>query len=362
MSNAPNTELVNFEALANEKDVGRRNELARNVATLFSLTSETCSEEQIQIYDSVLVRLSDMIEAQARSFISDRLASLRRAPEATIRRLAADEITVARPVLQRSTTLRDRDLIDIATQHGDDHRVAIATREILSEMVTDVLVARGNADVHRTVAGNGGASLSDRAITSLIQAAGIDEDLQMALATRTDLDEAAVGTLASLASERVRMHLLGTGQGGEDAAKVPNAARVAAQKLSNDFWLKRYDFETALSRVYAIARDPGITEETLLRFAEEDRFAEVVATFALLGDIGIEEATHWMVRTDTDPFLIVARACDLSLETVQTVLGIGPWRYRLTDEGRAKALKRFQSINPASARTLLSQWHGRLAC
>lgn len=359
MSTMPQTELVNFEALSNEKDMARRNELARNVATLFSLTSESCSEEQIGIYDSVLVRLSDMVEAQARVFISERLANLRRAPEATVRRLAGDAIEIARPVLQRSTVLRDADLVEIAMRHGDDHRVAIATREILSDMVTDVLVDHGGADVHRTVAGNAGASLSERAIASLIEAAGLDEDLQMALANRSDLDDQAIGALAGLASERVRIHLLSSRSGD---GKVPDAARVAAQKLSNDFWLKRYDFETAMGRIYAIARGPGITEETLLGFAREDRFAEVVATFALLGDIGLEEAKHWLVRIDTDPFLIVARACDLRVDTVATVLGIGPWRYRLTDAERKRALKRYQSINPNSARILLGEWHGRMAC
>lgn len=360
MSKLPNTEMVNFEALANEKDMSRRNELARNVATLFSLTSENCSDEQIEIYDSVLVRLSDMVETQARAFISDRLASLRRAPEATIRRLASDEITVARPVLEKSTVLRDADLVEIANDKGDDHRIAIATREILSEIVTDVLVERGNPDVHRTVAGNGGANLSENAIASLIEVAGVDEDLQMALATRNDLDEMTVETLASLASERVRMQLLSSS--GPKSGEVPDAARVAAQKLSNDFWLHRYDFETAMGRVYAIARGPGITEETLVHFAEDDRFAEVVCTFALLGDIGLEEAKHWMVRLDTDPFLIVARACELSSATVDKVLSVGPWRYRLNHKERAKAVARFESINPGAARKLLGEWHGRLAC
>lgn len=359
MSNMPNTELVNFEALANEPDMARRNELARNVATLFSLTSEKCSDEQIEVYDSVLVRLSDMVEMQARAFIAGRLASLRRAPEGTIRRLADDDIEVARPVLEQSTVLRDTDLVEIALKRGEDHKVAIAAREILSEMVTDVLVESGSTAVHRTVARNGGASLSARGVLGLIQSSGLDEDLQMALADRQDLDERAVSTLAALASERVRMRLLETGtpEGGE----VPRAARVAAQKLSNEFWLGRYDFETAIGRVYAIARGPGIDEDTLVRFAEEDRFPEAVATFAMIGDIGIEEAKHWMVRTDTDPFLIVAKASELALSTVEKLLNMGPWRYRLQAEDRARILDRYKGIKPQSARLLLSQWHGRVA-
>ena len=359
MSNMPNTELVNFEALANEPNMARRNELACNVATLFSLTSEKCSDEQIEVYDSVLVRLSDMVETQARAFIAGRLASLRRAPEETIRRLAGDEIAVARPVLEKSTVLRDSDLVEIVMTRGDDHKLAIAAREILSEMVTDVLVETGNLVVRRTVARNDGASLSSAGALALITASGLDEDLQMALADRDDLDEQAVTTLAALASERVRARLFdaGTSEGGE----VPRAARVAAQKLSNEFWLGRYDFETAIGRVYALARGPGLDEATLLRLAEEDRFPEAVATFAIIGDIGIEEAKHWMMRTDTDPFLIVAKASDLAPSTVEKLLTVGPWRYRLRAQDRARILVRYREIKPHSARLLLSQWHGRVA-
>jgi DNA-binding LacI/PurR family transcriptional regulator len=68
------------------------------------------------------------------------------------------------------------------------------------------------------------------------------------------------------------------------------------------------------------------------------------------------------VRLDTDPFLIVARACGLGADTVSKVLTIGPWRYRLSEAGREKAMRRYETINPKSARTLLGQWQGRMAC
>lgn len=361
MSNLPNTELVNFEALARDGDMSRRNELAQNVAALFSLTSESCSDEQMEIYDSVLHRLSEMVEAQAREFMARQLAALRRAPEQTVRRLAGDEIGVARPLLERSTILRDRDLVQIAESKGDDHRLAIAAREVLSELVTDVLVKTGSAGVQRAVAANEGASLSRAGVDRLLEASGLDEELQLALAGRGDLGEEDIAALASFASERVRVRLF---SGGDAAARddLPKAARIAAQRMSNDYWLKRYDFETAMGRVKALARGEGIDEGTLLRFIDEDRFAEVVATFSVLGDIGLEEAMHWMVRIDTDPFLVVARACGLSAETVQKLLAIGPWRHRLPDGQRKQAIDRYQTLNVKSARLLLDQWRGRIAC
>lgn len=359
MSQAIATELVNFNALENEPSAERKNELARHVATLFSLTSETCSREQMDIYDSVLVRLADLVESQARAYIAERLAPLRRAPEETVRKLANDEIDIARPLLEQSTVLRDADLAEIAQRQTQDHLVAIAGREILSEIVTDVLVDRGEKQVKRKVAGNEGATFSRKSMIDLMKSAANDDHLQISLGQRQDMPEELINKLVSEASETVRQRLVEQGA-VKDAGKLPQAAQIAAQRLSNDYWLGRYDFETAVGRIYAMARSGQLDELALQRFAAEDRFPEVVASFAYLADVGLEEAKHWLVRADTDPFIIVSKAMGLSLMTVQSILIVGPWRHRLTKETRAKALNRFQSLKPHVSKKMFDMWKSRV--
>ncbi|MBA5777848.1 DUF2336 domain-containing protein [Stappia sp. F7233] len=360
MSNALHTELVNFEALTESKDTARSNELARHVAMLFSLTSESCSDEQMDIYDSVLTRLSDMVEEEARCFIAERLCKLRRAPESTIRKLATDNIAVARPVLEHSTVLRDTDLEAIARSMTDDHRLAIAARVVLSEPVTDALVEEGSRPVKLKVAENEGAAFSDQGMSSLIDAAKGDEDLQIAIGSRGDLADSQILSLVEIASERVRARLIESDD-TVGVSRLPQAARLAAQRMSNEFWIARYDFETASGRINTLARTEGLTEATLRRFAVEDRFPEVVSGFAFICDIGVEEAKHWMVRVDTDPFLIVAKANGFSTMTVQALLKIGPWRHRLSNDARIEAVARYEGMRMSTARKMLDQWQGRMA-
>lgn len=360
MSNALVTELVNFEALTNSKDMTRRNELARHVAMLFSLTSESCTDEQIDIYDSVLLRLAGMVEDEARCFIAERICKLRRGPEATIRKLATDTIAVAKQVLEHSTVLRDTELAEMARSLSEDHLLAIASREVLSEIVTDVLVESEAGAVKLRVAENNGAAFSEFGISKLMEAARTDERLQLAIGGRVDLTDEHVVSLIEIASERVKARLI---ENNDKAgiSQLPQAARLAAQRMSNDFWLARYDFETAMGRASNLARTEGVFEATLRRFAAEDRFPEVVAGFAIICDIGLEEAKHWLVRLDTDPFLIAAKANGFSAMTVQALLKIGPWRHRLSHEARAEALARFEAMRVSAARRLLDQWHGRAA-
>ncbi|MTI45476.1 uncharacterized protein (DUF2336 family) [Roseibium hamelinense] len=355
MSEALKTELVNFSELTGEAGSARRAELARHVATLFALTSDRCSDEQVDIYDSVLIRLVDMVEQEVRQYVAEQMAGLRRGPEETIRKLAEDSIEVAEPLLKRSTVLRDADLIRIASNTGNAHRFAIAHRDVISEEVSDVLVRRGDLRVKRKVASNTGANLSDASMMTLVGDAAADATLQMSLSDRGDLAEKHIKALVAVASEEVRKKLYAKGRRSE-AARLDEAQEIAEQRMSNQYWLGRYDFETARSRVLLLAKRGMVSEATLRRFASEDRFPEAVAAFAWLVRCGVEEVSHWMVRAEPEPFLIIAKASGLSAITVGALLSIGPWRHRLSPEVRTESMKTFERMTVADAKRKMAHW------
>ncbi|MFD1696448.1 DUF2336 domain-containing protein [Roseibium aestuarii] len=355
MSDALKTELVNFKALDAEANASRSAELARQVATLFSYTSDRCSAEQVEIYDGVLLRLVGMVEREVRQFVAEKMARLRRGPEQTVRHLAGDDIAVAEPILRESPILRDVDLVELADKHGDDHRLAIARRDVLSEMVTDVLVRRGDIVVKRAVAKNGGALFNDGTLCALIHESAKDVSMQEILSDRPDLADNHIHQLIAVAAEDVRAKLVSRGQ-GEEASRVDEAVDALAVNMSNEYWLGRYDFETAQTRVLVLAKRGMIDEAALRRFANEDRFAEVVATFAWIARYGIQEVSHWMVRPDPEPFLVVARANGISAITVSQLLNIGPWRHRLTPESRKTSLQAFERMSVSDAKRKLAIW------
>ena len=356
MSEALKTELVNFSELTGEAAGARRAELARHVATLFALTSDRCSDEQVDIYDSVLIRLVGMVETEVRRFVAEQMAGLRLGPEETIRRLAEDQIEVAGPILKQSTVLRDTDLMKIADSSGNCHRLAIADRDVLSEKVTDVLVRRGDLRVKRKVAGNEGAILSEESMTMLISDAASDATLQAYLSDRDDLVDSHIMSLVAIASDEIRQKLLIRGSKAE-AERIDEAAQLAAMRMSNQYWLGRYDFETARSRVLALAKRGALNEKTLRKLASEDRFPEAVAAYSLMTNCGFEEVSHWMVRPDPEPFLISARAHEMSSITVSALLAIGPWRHRLSLSERAKAMRTFQMMSVADAKHKMAHWN-----
>src|SRR5215467_5905055 len=123
------------------------------VADLFMAGSRRYSDEQIALFDDVLLRLSAEIEAHARATLAQQLAYVDNAPPKLIRSFAFDDaIDVARPVLARSARLSDADLAENAASKSQEHLYAIGQRPRLSEAITDVLIERGNDRVVRSLA------------------------------------------------------------------------------------------------------------------------------------------------------------------------------------------------------------------
>jgi uncharacterized protein (DUF2336 family) len=348
--------LVNFEALEREPNTERRNDLMRNVTYLFALTANTCSQEQIDVYDDVLSRLADMVTHEVLADVAEKIAPLAAAPSGIVKRLAREDISVAKPILARSPILTDRDLVEIATRCGLFHMNAIATRGTLSATVADLLIEKGDGEVRRTVAANPGARPSDFGFLALARHAMRREDnLDELLADRPDLPEAVIHILVRDASEKARQKLVALGQ-TRAAERVDQVARLAADRMNNDYWLHRYDFEGAWTIMLREARCGRVDEPRLRAAALEDRFADATALFALVTGISLEEAKHWLVRTDTEPFVIVAKAHNLSIMTVQALLSCGAWRFRLDADERARVLSRYANLPVGQARRLFTTW------
>jgi hypothetical protein len=85
-------------------------------------------EQQIALFDDVLIRLSEQVEIVARRRLSKRLAAISDPPCGIIRTLAKDQNKeVALPVLP-DCELDDDALTKVATTNGQGHLQAIARR------------------------------------------------------------------------------------------------------------------------------------------------------------------------------------------------------------------------------------------
>lgn len=102
--------------------------------------------------------------------VARRLASLGEIPNSLVRLLLRDVFEVARELLENCASLNDADLLDCASNAGIEHRMAIAARRGVGEVVSEALVERREAPVIEALLKNELARLSCGAVEVLVAA------------------------------------------------------------------------------------------------------------------------------------------------------------------------------------------------
>jgi uncharacterized protein (DUF2336 family) len=357
--------LVELETTFADGSVDRHVEILRRVTDLFMASASQYSDEQVGLFDGVIMRLADKIEIKARAELANLLAPSPYAPPATIRHLACDpSIEVAGPVLTQSTRLTDDDLLAIAQDHGQengqDKLLAISKRAAISEAISDVLVTRGNRDVVLSVTQNEGASFSDAGYGTLVDRSIDDEVLAVCVGMRKDIPHKHFHTLISKASQVVLARL---------AASNPTAV-AEVQKVLTDITGQPVHAEpTAGSFVEAQARfdnmrQSGKSDDAIIQeLSASGRFVETVAALTALSHAPREFVESVMSdrRSDNDFALLLAKAAGLSWPSAQQICIMRRGPGGLPPLAIEAARKSFTRLKPETAQRVIAFYNERHA-
>jgi uncharacterized protein (DUF2336 family) len=297
----------------------RRVETLRRVTDLFVATSGGLQQEHVAVFDDVLAKLCDGIEAGARAELSKRLAPIANAPTDTVKSLSLDnDVEVAAPVLSQSARLGDDDLIKVISTKSQDHLLAISTRDRLDEAVTDVLVDRGNAQVVRSVAKNTGAQFSKAGFDTLVKRSGGDDQLAELVGLRRDLPKNQFAQLFKLASEMVRQKL--TSANPERVADISRVLAAWAAKASGPAQEPPRDYAAAKMTAQRLHAARSLDEAVIFDFAKQKKFEETVASLAVLCGFSVEMVEGILFGDNSELLLILAKSLELSWDTTKHIL------------------------------------------
>jgi uncharacterized protein (DUF2336 family) len=315
--------LQQIEAALSNRRTGEKEEAVDRIAALFIAGAPRFSDAHVALFDQVIGLLTDAIELRARARLAERLADIANAPPELMRRLARDEITVARPVLARSPRLADEDLIEAARQGGRDHMLAISERRALSEPVTDLLVEKGDRVVVNAVASNPGARFSDQGYEALVAQARSDALLQAAVGRRNDIPPRHMAALFELAKAAARQRL--SGFAGERGGRmVAMAVAASAKDVAAETRARSDSYRLAVELVSGLMQANALGEETLVGYARAGRTDETIVALSFLAKVPIELAEQAFQSTDTGGLLIIARAADFSWPTLRDLYRMRP--------------------------------------
>jgi uncharacterized protein (DUF2336 family) len=311
--------LDELQATLAHGTVARRVETLRRVTDLFIDGAMDYSDAQIGLFDDVFNCLVEHIETEAKALLSRRLAPIAQAPPRIIHHLAFDDLVeVAAPVLSQSGRLDDATLIRNARSRGPGHQMAIATRILLSEAVTDVLVEIGSAEVVRSAVTNPGAVFSERGYSTLMRLAEHDDDLATLVALRPSLPRHHYLKLIARASSEVQARLkLAHPQAATDIATV---VREASRRARSAPTAMTRETTIAHGLVRSLFEDGRLDEYLVAGFADDNKFDETSAAIACLANVTVEVAESMMVESRLEGVLILAKVAGLSWSTAKAIV------------------------------------------
>jgi uncharacterized protein (DUF2336 family) len=360
--NAGQSLIAELEDAIQSGSKDKRVDTLRRITDLFVADADRLSDQQIHVFDDVLGHLIKRIEAKALAELSRRLAPINNAPIDVVRRLARDDnIVVAEPILAASARLSDNDLIDIANTKTQAHLLAISARPQIGEAVTDVLLQRGDRDVFRILAGNSGASFSERGFATLVRHAEGDEQLAEKVGVRLDVPIRLFRELLLRATEAVRARLL-TLAGPENRTHIQRVLATISEDAQHEASRQsEHDYAKAHVRLTAMQAEGKLDEAAVFDFAKAGQYADIVAALSLLCSAPMPLVENLLQSKHREAILIPCKAAQLQWPTVRAILNCRSIAGKISDLDVDSARTDFIKLSPSGAQRVLRFWQVRHA-
>jgi uncharacterized protein (DUF2336 family) len=328
------------------------------ITDLFVAGAGRHSKQQIELFNEVFKTLVAVIELETRIKLSRHLATIPDAPSALVRAFAFDDtVAVAAPVLSESAALSDSDLFASASTQGQGHLHAIARRRTLSEVITEVLIERGEPNVVHTVAKNEGARFSDGSFRELVARAGDDAQLALHVGMRHDIPRHHFLKLLETASASVCARIVAANPQYVDA--VQDAVTEVIDDINSEIRKQSPDHARAKSRVKRLQNWHELNESNVHLAARSQNFEQAAVALSVLACCPIEMAERAILNENPGVVQVIAKAADCSWATVKELLLMNAADRRMTEADLAGARENYQRLEIQTARRVVEFYEAR---
>ena len=324
-----------------------RQALMKRLADVVCLPSSRVNAFERALTADLLVELLREAQPADRKRAARRLSNLTEIPTRLLRLLLRDEIEVAEALLHDETILSDADLIDCIAKATTDHRLLIARRRQVGEMVCEALIGTGETVVIERLLRNAGAKLSAQAVDALVSASQTSPEYIPGLLRRAELRPAHAYVIFWWSMPEARRVILSRFAVSREILQDAAAdvfPMAALEGWQDPLVRKALQFvERRQRNRAAIARSPYNSLEEAVGEAQNGLSRELVREMSFLA--GLKPTTGAKIFTDPygEPLAILCKATGLPRSAV-----VALWRAMRRPETDSAG-----TITPALERTLL---------
>jgi uncharacterized protein (DUF2336 family) len=274
--------LADVQALQDDPSPPSRAALAGKFGRQYDRLVEGDTQTLAQAVLELLARDADKTVRQA---LAEAAAASANLPQGLATRLANDELEVARPILTHSPVLTDDDLVEIVRTRAVPYALAVASRERLSEWLSDAVADTDDPEVVAVLTGNPGAALSVATLRRIADDYRDDRAVQDRLIRRPALPYELVDQLVTALGARLEWDLIRQRRIGKAEARQLMAAARERAALST---VAREQEERSIERELRHRFTAGdLGPEDIVRFLRDGEIARLEAGLALLAGLDL---------------------------------------------------------------------------
>lgn len=308
-------ELARLIALSKDSSKRGRRQLFSNISDLFLHDKERLSEQEQALIIGIMTKLLSEIETTIRQNLAEELAGLEDVPHGLITLLANDEIDVARPILFKSHLLAEPDLVEIIQNRSKEHLLAIAERDDLNAVVSDLLISHGDEDVISHLIENGDAKISRKSMEYLVEESRRIDRFQEPLIARHDIPSDLAHKMFWWVSAALRRHIL---EHFEIDELELNEKIVAAAKTEYRFDIAE-NSSNADKLVAELVKRKELNEKFLVQALRGRQIRLFLIGLAELSGLGYEKISRFIYDPNAEALIVVLKALEFSRSGFSTI-------------------------------------------
>lgn len=310
---------LNEEEAAGRPALKARHALLKRLADVVSLPASRINAFERAVTGDLLVEMLRQASHEERRRVAARLAHLAELPDSVARMLLRDDPEIARLLIEQCAALTDADLAGCARDAGPEHRLVMAGRRGLSEIVTETLFGFGEVETIEVVLRNRTARLSQVGLETVVGLSRKHPRLCGPLLKRPELRPSGAYVMFWWCGPDERRTILQRFAVSREVMQEVSEdvfAMAAAEDWSDPVARKALQFiERRQRNRAAIEKSPYADLEQALTVAARDGLSrEIASEIAFLA--GIKPLTGAKILGDPggEPLAILCKATGLSRE------------------------------------------------
>lgn len=354
----PFSHLQGLIDLAKEQSSDKRRELLRQMTDMFLDSAPNYSDAERTHFGAILSRIATEMDIAVRKQLAKQFATVPSAPHQLINQLANDEFSVAKDVLQKSTVLKDEDLIAIARSQGQEKLAAIASRETVSEAVSEAVVEHGDDNVVVKLVSNRGAKVSRDTFQRVVERSEQSEVLQAPLVARSDVPPDMLQDMFLFVSQELRAKIT------EKIESLPpevveRAFQDAAEGFAGEMRQMKDADRKAMVYVAEMARRKMLDEALLLQLIRDSKTTEFIHAFARLADIDVKTVRRIITARNAEGVAVICKATRFDRWTFAAIVKMMESAQPLDAGNSEGLLGLYDQVTAEAAQRVIRFWRVR---